>query len=156
VRPLPPVGQEGVIMEISEATAIEQLNTEFYAAFEAGDLDRMADVWAEDSDAGGSVVCVHPGGPMIRGRSAVLRSWALIMANTSYIQFVLTEVETKISGDIAVLTCAENIITASDNDDSGFAAGGNVATTNSFVRTGTGWRLWLHHGSPVMLRAEEE
>jgi uncharacterized protein (TIGR02246 family) len=143
-------------MEISEIAAIEELNAEFYAAFEAGDLDRMAQVWAEDKDAGGTVVCVHPGGPMVRGRGAVLRSWALIMANTSYIQFVLTDVLTQISGDIAVLTCAENIITASDDEGAGFAAGGNVATTNAFVRTGGGWRLWLHHGSPVMLRSDEE
>lgn len=143
-------------MEISEVAAIEELNVEFYAAFEAGDLDRMAHVWAEDKEAGGSVVCVHPGGPMVRGRGPVLRSWALIMANTSYIQFVLTDVMTQISGDFAVLTCAENIITAADDDGAGFAAGGAVATTNAFVRTGDGWRLWLHHGSPVMLRSEEE
>ncbi|MGE5292201.1 MAG: nuclear transport factor 2 family protein [Micromonosporaceae bacterium] len=144
-------------MDIAEVTAIEKLNAEFYAAFEAGDLDRMAKVWASDSEAGGLVVCVHPGGPMVRGRGAVLRSWALVMANTSYIQFVLTDVLTRISGDMAVLTCAENIITASDDDDlTGFAAGGNVATTNAFVRTDAGWRLWLHHGSPVMLRGEEE
>jgi uncharacterized protein (TIGR02246 family) len=143
-------------MGISETPAIENLNAEFYAAFEAGDLDRMAQVWAEDKDAGGGIVCVHPGGPMVRGRSAVLRSWALIMANTSYIQFVLTDVTTQISGDIAVLTCAENIITAADDDSAGFAAGGHVATTNAFVRTDGGWRLWLHHGSPVMLRSDEE
>ncbi len=143
-------------MEISEVTAVEQLNAEFYAAFEVGDLDRMAQVWAQDEDVGGFVVCVHPGGPMVRGRGAVLRSWALIMANTLYIQFVLTDILTQVSGDIAVLTCAENIITASEDDVAGFAAGGNVATTNAFVRTGDGWRLWLHHGSPVMLRAEEQ
>ncbi len=143
-------------MEISEGIVIEQLNAEFYAAFEAGDLDRMAQVWADDKDAGGTVVCIHPGGPTIRGRGPVLRSWALIMANTSYIQFVLTDVLTKVSGDIAVLTCAENIITAADEDGGGFAAGGNVATTNAFVRTNAGWRLWLHHGSPVMLRTEDE
>jgi uncharacterized protein (TIGR02246 family) len=143
-------------MEISEIAAIEELNAQFYAAFEAGDLDRMADVWAEDKDAGGSVVCIHPGGPMVRGRSAVLRSWALLMANTSYIQFVLTDVLTQVSGDIAVLTCAENIITAADDDGAGFAAGGKVATTNAFIRTDRGWRLWLHHGSPVMLRSSEE
>jgi uncharacterized protein (TIGR02246 family) len=142
-------------MGSSDVAAIEQLNAEFYAAFEAGDLDRMADVWAQDTDVGGFVVCVHPGGPMIRGRGAVLRSWALIMANTSYIQFVLTDTATQVSGDIAVLTCAENIITAADDDGTGFAAGGNVATTNAFVRTGEGWRMWLHHGSPVMLRSQE-
>jgi len=143
-------------MGISEVAAIEQLNAEFYGAFEDGDLDRMAQVWADDKDADGGVVCVHPGGPMIRGRGAVLRSWALIMANTSYIQFVLTDVLTRISGDIAVLTCAENIITASDEDGAGFAAGGHVATTNVFIRTNDGWRMWLHHGSPVMLRGDVE
>jgi hypothetical protein len=65
-------------------------------------------------------------------------------------------VQTRILGAIAVLTCAENILTASDDDAAGFAAGGRVATTNAFVRTGGGWRMWLHHGSPVVLRVEED
>jgi ketosteroid isomerase-like protein len=140
----------------SDVEAIERLNAEFYAAFENGDLDLMGAIWGDDEAAGGAVICVHPGGPMIRGRSAVLRSWALMMANTSYIQFVLTDVQTRILGAIAVLTCAENILTASDDDAAGFAAGGRVATTNAFVRTGGGWRMWLHHGSPVVLRVEED
>ena len=140
----------------SEVEAVERLNAEFYAAFENGDLDQMGMVWGDDGEAGGAVVCVHPGGPMIRGRAAVLRSWALMMANTSYIQFVLTDVQTRVFGETAVLTCAENILTASDDDSAGFAAGGRVATTNAFVRTADGWRMWLHHGSPVLLRVEEE
>ena len=141
----------------SEIESVEQLNAEFYAAFENGDLDRMGLVWGDDQEAGGAVVCVHPGGPTIRGRAAVLRSWALMMANTSYIQFVLTDVQTRVFGQTAVLTCAENILTASDDDDAaGFAAGGRVATTNAFVRTPRGWRMWLHHGSPVLLRVEED
>jgi ketosteroid isomerase-like protein len=140
----------------SEVEEIERLNAEFYAAFENGDLDGMGMVWGDDQTAGGAVICVHPGGPMIRGRAAVLRSWALMMANTSYIQFVLTDVQTRIFGQTAVVTCAENILTASDDDAAGFAAGGRVATTNAFVRTESGWRMWLHHGSPVLLRVEEE
>ena len=143
---------------ISDVEAVERLNAEFYAAFEDGDLDRMGLVWGDDRAVGGEVVCVHPGGPMIRGRAAVLRSWALMMANTSYIQFVLTDVQTRVFGATAVLTCAENILTAADDEDeaAGFAAGGRVATTNAFVRTSGGWRMWLHHGSPVMLRVEED
>jgi len=141
---------------ISEVEAVERLNTEFYAAFEEGDLDRMGEVWGDDKAAGGAVLCVHPGGPLIAGRAAVLRSWALMMANTSYIQFVLTDVQTRIFGDAAVLTCSENILTSSDDDSASFAAGGRVATTNAFVRTADGWRMWLHHGSPVLLRVEEE
>lgn len=139
-----------------QVAAVEAANAELYAAFEAGDLDRMSAVWA-DGALGESVACVHPGWPMVRGRSAVLRSWALIMANTSYIQFFLTDVDIRVEGDVAVVTCSENILTAAE-EDSGteFAAGGRIVATNVFRRTDGGWRLWLHHGSPVLTPAEEE
>ncbi|GAA4620593.1 nuclear transport factor 2 family protein [Actinoallomurus vinaceus] len=133
---------------------VEVAHAEFYAAFESADLDRMGAVWADGTYAD-EVVCVHPGWPLIRGRGAVLRSWALIMANTPYIQFVLTDTQIRISGDQAVVSCAENIITAAEETEIGLTSGGSVVTTNVFVRTETGWRLWLHHGSPVLGREEE-
>ena len=58
----------------------------------------------------------------------MLRSWALIMANTPYIQFVLTDVRTSVVGDVAVVSCAENILTAGDESETGFTAGKVVAT----------------------------
>ena len=58
----------------------------------------------------------------------MLRSWALIMANTTYIQFVLTDVQDDRDRRLAVVTCAENILTAADADEPGFAAGRVVAT----------------------------
>jgi ketosteroid isomerase-like protein len=129
-----------------------ELNEELYAAFENADLDRMGALWA-DGGLADSVVCVHPGWPSLRGREEVMRSWAMIMANTSYIQFVLTDVEVAIVGDIAVVTCVENIITAADEesgtDPTAFAGAKGVAT-NVFRRTATGWRLWVRHGSPVL------
>jgi ketosteroid isomerase-like protein len=134
---------------------VEAANAEFYAAFEAVDMDRMSAVWV-DGPYAESVVCVHPGWPMLRGRGAVLRSWALIMANTPYIQFVLTDVQTETQGDRAVVTCSENILTASEGSDVGFAAGGSVVATNMFVRVDGEWRLWLHHGSPVLSEVEAE
>ncbi|WP_018654634.1 nuclear transport factor 2 family protein [Actinomadura flavalba] len=133
----------------------EAANTEYYAAFEAGDLDRMAAVWA-DGPLASDVTCVHPGWPMLRGRDEVLRSWALIMANTTYIQFVLTDVECGVYGDHAVVTCKENMLTADDESETGFLAGGSTVATNVFVRGDEGWRLLLHHGSPVLGIAEEE
>lgn len=136
-------------------TAVEAANAEFYAAFEAADLDRMSDLWADGSHAE-SVTCVHPGWPMLRGRSEVLRSWALIMANTPYIQFVLTDVRAEVLGDQAIVTCSEHILTADDSTELGFASGGSVVSTNVFVRVMGDWRLWLHHGSPVLNQIEEE
>ncbi|MEV4002686.1 nuclear transport factor 2 family protein [Actinomadura sp. NPDC049753] len=136
---------------------VDEVHAEFYAAFEAGDFDRMSAVWADGQYADG-VSCVHPGWTMLRGREAVLRSWALIMANTSYIQFVLTDVETDVYGDHAVVTCKENILTADEDTEAGFLAGGSIVATNVFVRADGEWRLLLHHGSPVLnvVDAEEE
>lgn len=133
---------------MTEIEELEKLNEAFYDAIESGDLDKMSEIWIGET-ADRVPMCVHPGWAMLAGRAEVLRSWALIMANVSYIQFVLTDVRTTVIGDVAVLTCAENILTAAGTDDLGLAAG-RVIATNTFLRTEEGWRLWLHHGSPVL------
>lgn len=133
---------------------VEKANAEFYAAFEACDLDRMSAVWAGDAYAA-SVACVHLGWQLLRGRDEVLRSWALIMANTPYIQFVLTDVQVEISGKQAVLTCGENILTVDDSDGDGPLSGGSAVATNVFVRMDGEWRLLVHHSSPVLNQLEE-
>lgn len=137
-----------------DTAAIETVNQEFYTAIEDGDLDRMTEIWAEDS-GDEQVSCVHPGWTLLTGRSEVLRSWALIMANTTYIQFVLTDVNTTVLGDVAVLTCVENILTAGEEGEASFAAG-KVVASNVYVRTPQGWRLWMHHGSPVLQGDDED
>ena len=143
---------------MSDADRILELNEDLYAAFESADIDAMDGLWAR-GELSPSVSCVHPGWPLLRGREEVMRSWAMIMANTTYIQFVITDVELSLAGDIAVLTCVENIITAADDSDTGtdptaFAGAKGVAT-NVFRRTGDGWRLWVRHGSPVLSEGGE-
>lgn len=128
---------------MNDAVAAEEANAEFYAAFESTDLDRMSALWDLDRDA--PVSCVHPGWPLIRGRQRVLRSWAVIMASTSYIQFVLTDVAVSVVGDLAVVRCDENILTSAETADAG-----QVTATKVFRRGDGGWRLWVHHGSPVL------
>src|SRR5699024_4603515 len=63
-------------------------NQGLYDAVEHGDLELMRSLWLP----GDSTVCVHPGSEPVLGTAAVLRSWAVIMANTGYIQFILTDV----------------------------------------------------------------
>jgi ketosteroid isomerase-like protein len=149
------VGDEGGYVTETDLSAVETVNAEFYAAFESADLDRMGLVWADGRHAD-DVVCVRPGWPLLRGRGTVLRSWALIMANTPYIQFVLTDTQVRVSGDQAVVTCSENIITAVEESADALTSGGSVVTTNAFIRTDEGWRMWLHHGSPVLNSEEED
>ena len=129
---------------------VEAANTALYAAFESADVDAMHTLW--DDEQPGAVVCVHPGWPMLRGRSQVLRSWSAVMASTSYIQFFLTDVEVHITGEVAVVTCVENVLTAISQDAGNNAAG---VATNIFVRRDGVWRLQVHHGSPVLGRLEE-
>ena len=135
----------------TDIDAVVAANEELYSAFEDGDLDRMEAVW----DHGDDVCCVRPGWPLLRGRSRVLRSWSVIMANTNYIQFFLTGVEAVVDADVAVVTCEENILTAVTDPDGVLSESAKVVSTNVFRRRGDGWRLWLHHGSPVLAPSEE-
>ena len=94
--------------------------------------------------------CVHPGLAPIHGRAGVLRSWAAVMAGTPYLQFVLIDLEVQVHGETAVVTCTENMLSAPDGMPTTSFAGGHAVATNVFRRTGSGWRLWLHHASPVL------
>jgi SnoaL-like domain len=93
----------------------------------------------------------------------VLRSWSMIMANTSYIQFVLTDLEARVTDEVAVVTCGENMLTDLPVDPDALPgeavaglAGGRAIATNVFRRTADGWRLWLHHASPVLTLDQPE
>ncbi len=130
---------------MNDVEAVEAANLAMYQAFEAADVDRMAAVWDDvDPDA---LVCVHPGWPMLRGRDHVLRSWSAVMAGTDYIQFFLTDVAISVLGDTAVVTCTENVLTEVTEDGSGAGA---VVATNVLRRRADGWRVQVHHGSPVL------
>ncbi|MFB6775934.1 nuclear transport factor 2 family protein [Streptomyces sp. NPDC056352] len=146
--------QEQVAADIA---AVEQANTAFYEAMERGDLDALSGLWLPGENL--TISCVHPGWPVLSGRGEVLRSYALIMANTEYIQFFLTDVGVSMTGDTALVVCTENILSggpAEDGGELGPLVGQLVVATNVFRRTEDGWKLWSHHGSPVLTESEDE
>ena len=139
---------------MADDDSVLAVNQAFYDSIEAGDLDLMRSLWVSRPD----VVCVHPGGELVRGPESVMRAWAMVMANVDYIQFFLTDVKLAIapgSGEpnIAVVTCAENILSGAGSDET--FAGGKAIATNIFVRDGSAWKLWMHHASPVAIMEEE-
>ena len=140
----PTVGRHAAYSE--DDAAVLAANAEFYAAFERGDFDAMQAIWASDD----GVVCVHPATAPIRGRRDVMRSWMVLMANAPYIQFFLTDIDVVVVDDIASVTCTENVLSAGADTPVGSFAGGSAAATNVFRRTADGWRLWIHHASPVL------
>ena len=136
----------GVADRSAQQREVEAVNATFYEAFESADLDTMQDLWLEDPDS----LCVHPGAMPVRGTGAINRSWALIMANTPYIQFFLTDVEVSVLDDVASVTCTENVLTGDESTGPDAFGGAKAVATNVFVRTPEGWRLWIHHASPVL------
>ncbi|MCQ1576283.1 nuclear transport factor 2 family protein [Streptomyces parvus] len=141
----------------ADIAEVEAANTAFYEALERGDHEEVSDRWLPGEDL--TVSCVHPGWPVLTGRGEVLRSYALIMANTEYIQFFLTDVNIAMTGDTALVTCTENILSggpAEEGNALGPLVGQLVVATNVFRRTTDGWKLWSHHGSPVLTESDED
>ena len=135
-----------------DVAAVVAANAELYAAIEAGDVDRLAAMWDTSDD----VVCVHPGWPAIVGRSRVLRSWAVILANTAYIQFFSTGFDVAVTGDVAMVSCEYGVLARADESDTGFGESARVVASNIFRRRSEGWRLWSHHASPVLASDDRE
>jgi len=128
---------------------VEEANARFYRAFEALDLRAMDEVWGH----GAHVKCVHPGWPLLTGWEAVRASWEAIFANTQEMSFTLTDVRVTEAGDLAWVTCTENILSESD----GRVGVTSILATNVFERgpgrEGGGWRMVHHHASHVLGRA---
>ena len=131
---------------------VEAVNATFYEAFESADLDTMQDLWLDAPDS----VCVHPGSTPVRGTGPINRSWALVMANTPYIQFFLTDVQVRVDEDVAYVTCTENVLSSGEGAPEEGFAGGKALATNVFRRTSSGWRLWIHHASPVRSARDDD
>jgi ketosteroid isomerase-like protein len=119
----------------------DQAATAFYDAFERADLAAMMAVWAESDE----VVCVHPRGPRLVGFEAVRQSWAQIFAGGTRLRVVTSDACTFEGPSIAVQTVIERV------DLPGMEAeAAAVCATNVFELTENGWRLVIHHASPLV------
>jgi ketosteroid isomerase-like protein len=130
---------------LTASDTVTSANAAFYRAFEALDLPAMEELWAH----GDHVKCVHPGWPMLSGWQAVRASWEAIFANTHEMRFTLTDVQVAPAGDLAWVTCTENILSESD----GRVGVTSILATNIFERGPGGWRMVHHHASDVLGRA---
>ena len=126
---------------------VEEANARFYRAFEALDIAAMDDVWVH----GEHVKCVHPGWPLLTGWDAVRESWRVIFENTAEVRFTIGDVAVYASGNLAWVTCTENIL-QSVRDRLSVTS---VLATNLFSRTPDGWRMIHHHASHVLSATPE-
>lgn len=129
-----------------DRSAVQAATRRFYAAVESGDLDEMAALW----QPGDATLCVHPGFGPVRGTPTVLRSWALVMAQASYVHYVLTDEVVEVHGDTAVVSCTENVLSAGPGTPRESFDGGRGVATHVLRRTGDGgWLLVARHASPL-------
>jgi len=112
----------------------------FYDAFERADLAAMMAVWAADDD----IVCVHPQGPRLVGFDSVRESWTQIFASGTALRIRTVDARRYLGSTMAV-HCVTEMLSAPGEQ------GGSppVAATNVFVLTENGWRMTVHHASPV-------
>jgi uncharacterized protein (TIGR02246 family) len=116
----------------------------FYDAFERRDLAAMMAVWAERDD----VVCVHPRGPRLAGFETVRESWAKIFAGgDATVRVRATDVRRFDGNSVAVHALVEVLAVPGQS-----IAPQSVAATNVYELTEGGWRIVVHHATPIAER----
>ena len=116
-------------------------NAAYYTAFASGDVDAMDAIWAETTP----VTCIHPGGPVLEGRDAVLESWVEILISGQTEGFTCHDAKVHMPGDmqgdgvgdLAWVTCLEVL------------GDGALAATNIFVRENGTWKIAHHQACPT-------
>jgi len=121
-------------------TSPQEAEAAFYEALERGDLDAMMGVWSEDEE----IVCVHPGGPRLTGYALVREGWRRIFEGGTRLKVQLLALSTVHAPFTAVHSIIEQIAVVGQKH---LAA--PVVATNVFIRGALGWRMIVHHASPV-------
>jgi len=112
----------------------------FYKAFERADLTAMMAVWAEEDD----IVCVHPGGARHSGMVEVRESWRQIFAQGPGLQFHLVGNRVFSGRMLSIHSVYEHVTVAGETRPAN-----PVLATNIYLLTDRGWRMLMHHASPL-------
>lgn len=131
---------------MSVPTSADQAQEAFYSAFETGDLESMADVW-ELSD---TVACVHPDGPELLGYQQIMESWREILASTSGLRITVEILEQYDTPQLSIRFVSETLF-----NETGQSEAVTVLATNVYRKTESGWRMVVHHASPIHRTSEQ-
>jgi len=121
------------------ATAEDAQNA-FYAASEPADLKEMMSIWAEDE----GIVCIHPGGTRHSGLAEVRESWRQIFLHGPQLGFSLVAGKSHQGQVLSIHSVCEQI-----THRAGAHPPANAIATNILVLSDDGWRMLMHHASPI-------
>ena len=97
-------------------------------------------VWAEDED----ICCVHPAAAPLYGFAAVRAAWEAIFRNSAKMRIELRDESWHATIGMVTQHAVEWIYVGEEAQPRG-----PVFMTNIFLRAPQGWRLLVHHASPL-------
>jgi len=124
---------------MTDPEQVVEANLKFYFALESLDIDLMDEVWATDASA----ICIYPGWTRLAGWENIRASWQQIFKNTAFMRIDVSEVSVEVQGQVAWVTCLENITTATGEQ----MRRAQAYATNVFIYEDERWLLVLHHAS---------
>ena len=127
-------------MKLATFTTSQEAEQAFYSALQNSDLEAMMAVWAEDED----IYCVHPSGPRLNGIDQIRKSWRQLFSGGATLRFRLLHQHCLRGTLLAVHSVYEHITVVGSAQQPGA-----VIATNIYQNTEHGWRMIVHHASPV-------
>jgi ketosteroid isomerase-like protein len=121
------------------AGSADDLETAFYEALQAADIEKLMDCWADEDE----IVCVHPGSPRLVGHGAIRAAFDAMFGSGNL------RVRPEGIRRVEALGCAvhsvrERVeILTNEGPREAF-----VLATNVYHKTAHGWRMVAHHASP--------
>lgn len=121
--------------------AVLAANARFYQALSLADLGLMRQVWLASEGA----TCTHPGGQPLEGWKAIRASWRAIFKQQGPLQVTPAEMQARLFGQTAEVTCIERI------DATRLPNGGllQAQATNIFRLRAGCWKMLEHHAVPL-------
>jgi len=123
----------------------EAAEAAFYAAFESRSLDDMMRVWAHVDH----IACIHPLASPLNGRVAVAAGWRSLFEAAG--QF---RISVKLAHEIREPGQVLRIVRESLTIGRETEPRPPILATNLYRREADGWRMVLHHASPLQVGGE--
>lgn len=120
----------------------EAAEAAFYAAFETRSLDAMMSVWASDD----SIACIHPMAAPLNGRTAVAAGWRSMFEAAGQFR-VHAELAHEMREAGEVIRIVREYLVIGQQAESRPP----ILATNIYRKEADGWRMVLHHASPLQV-----
>ena len=122
----------------------EAAEAAFYAAFEDRSLDAMMAVWADDD----GIACIHPMTAPLTGRAAVAAGWRSMFEAAGQFRVQVETAHEMREADQVTRIVREYLIIGQETGPRP-----PILATNVFRKETGGWRMVLHHASPLQAGA---